>query len=404
MGCNKITKSVSLAILLAILVSFCYFFDFSITDKRFYSSVEAKGNIVKVSSIVESPILIDAQASGIGAHNWTWASSQPWCNGSGTKEEPYCISYLKIDGNGVSNCVEIRNSLTTFFIIKDCILYNAGDNETGNTAANIMLINSRNGKILSNDIANYSLQVTGITVKSKAGGGIVSDNCSSIEIVGNSIFNNRLNGIGVFGSHKINVSSNIITNHVFSGIEVREDCEFVNIVQNQLIDDSDAIAFQNMSHIIILRNSIIGSRSTGIIGIDAQDARIESNTIRDCTFGIEYENVNSTVVISNQIKDNGYGIRFWWSDSNSVTENSIVDNSNCPLYLLSSNYNSFSRNIITGNVESLTQIGCVGNRFENNIIFNRPDLYFVITVVVLVGIAGAIGRGIYRKRKKRKLE
>ena len=46
---------------------------------------------------IEPPIAIDALATGVDAHNWTWAVSQPWCSGAGTPGNPYLIENISID-------------------------------------------------------------------------------------------------------------------------------------------------------------------------------------------------------------------------------------------------------------------------------------------------------------------
>ncbi len=33
-------------------------------------------------NLTGTPIFIDGSASGVGAHNWTWAESQEWSSGS----------------------------------------------------------------------------------------------------------------------------------------------------------------------------------------------------------------------------------------------------------------------------------------------------------------------------------
>ena len=67
----------------------------------------------------ETPIYINDLESGIGAHNWTWASSQTWCSGNGTFHDPYMIYGLTIDGGGTTTCIDILNS-DVYFIIQNC--------------------------------------------------------------------------------------------------------------------------------------------------------------------------------------------------------------------------------------------------------------------------------------------
>jgi hypothetical protein len=75
-------------------------------------------------NLTGNPIYIDDLATGVGAHNWTWAETQPWCSGSGSWTEPYVIENVTIDGQSSDSCIEIRNS-DAYFIVRNCSLYNS---------------------------------------------------------------------------------------------------------------------------------------------------------------------------------------------------------------------------------------------------------------------------------------
>jgi len=70
------------------------------------------------------PFVIDDSATGVGAQNWTWAETQPWCSGSGTFEDPYIIENVTIDG-GWGNCITIKYS-DKYFRIENCTVINSG--------------------------------------------------------------------------------------------------------------------------------------------------------------------------------------------------------------------------------------------------------------------------------------
>ena len=57
---------------------------------------------------VLSPLVIDELGNG----NYTWeeATVEGWVKGSGTRADPYVIENIIINGNNVSNGIEIRNS------------------------------------------------------------------------------------------------------------------------------------------------------------------------------------------------------------------------------------------------------------------------------------------------------
>ena len=85
-------------------------------------------------------------------YSWRKTSEEnEWCSGSGTLEDPYIIENVIIDGQNSGSCITIRNS-RAYFIIRNCTLYNAGGS-IFNWGAGIRLINTRNGKVLNNNIS-----------------------------------------------------------------------------------------------------------------------------------------------------------------------------------------------------------------------------------------------------------
>ena len=120
------------------------------------------------SSTLQAPIFIDGKATGVGAHNWTWAESQPWCTGSGTVNEPYIIENLIINAGGTYYGIEIDNS-NVYIVIRHCTISNAStgiefyfvnnaliidNNCSNNWNDGIYLQDGNNNKIIHN-IANY---------------------------------------------------------------------------------------------------------------------------------------------------------------------------------------------------------------------------------------------------------
>ena len=86
-----------------------------------------------------APFVIDDSATGVGAHNWTWAETQPWCSGSGTLENPYLIENVTIDGENSGNCITIKNS-AKYFRIENCTVFNSGSEFFGAGGDTLYLI------------------------------------------------------------------------------------------------------------------------------------------------------------------------------------------------------------------------------------------------------------------------
>ncbi|UCC18300.1 MAG: right-handed parallel beta-helix repeat-containing protein, partial [Promethearchaeota archaeon] len=156
----------------------------------------------------ESPIFINATATGVGAHNWTWVENQVWFGGgNGTFGNPYLIENITIDGSQSANCLEIINS-KVFFIVRNCTLHNSS---VGVYDAGIKLINTNNGSIILN-------------------------NCSS----------NGANGVVIFFGKNNTISENHIRNNAQDGIFLHLSNNNT-FLENDIIDNTQYGAFLNLS-------------------------------------------------------------------------------------------------------------------------------------------------------------
>ncbi len=81
------------------------------------------------------------------------AAEEGW-EGDGTEEDPYIIEGYEIDGESHGFSVYIGN-VTHHFEVRDCLLYNASDNQREYFKNNgLYLYNSSNGKIYDNVVSN----------------------------------------------------------------------------------------------------------------------------------------------------------------------------------------------------------------------------------------------------------
>ena len=154
---------------------------------RDYTQYEDGNNIghLKVSGY-ESPIEINGSATGVGAHNWTWAKAQPWCTGNGTESEPYIIENIIINGVGSNQCIGIYES-NEYFIIRNCTFYNSRG--TAATDSGIKLLEVTNGKIINSYCLNNTI-------------GIYLFESSYNTIAENSLYNNSYYGIRLYISSR----------------------------------------------------------------------------------------------------------------------------------------------------------------------------------------------------------
>ncbi len=199
-----------------------------------------------------APFVIDDSATGVGAHNWTWAEAQPWCSGSGTLEEPYLIENVTIDGENSGSCLTIKNS-DKYFRIENCTVFNSG---SGDYDAGIHLDNVENGTLFNN---NCSFNNIGIFFYG-------SDNTT---VSGNTANNNQDYGIRLYHSNSTTISANIVDNNVNYGIVVSSESDYNLICNNYFINNGihalDEGNFNNWD------NGTIGNYWDNYTGYDAND-------------------------------------------------------------------------------------------------------------------------------------
>ncbi|GAG54450.1 unnamed protein product, partial [marine sediment metagenome] len=129
---------------------------------------------------------------------------------AGTKENPYIIENWIIDGNGIGNCIEIRDS-DKHFIIKNCTVYNSGSN---NQHAGIKLGSLKFGNLVDNYCFNNE---KGIRVGYGLASGEGVENCT---IVNNNCSYNRNEGILVVESSNNTINNNFCSNNSIYGISI----------------------------------------------------------------------------------------------------------------------------------------------------------------------------------------
>jgi len=186
----------------------------------------------------ENPIEINGSATGVGAHNWTWAQAQPWCNGSGTENEPYVIEDIIINGVGSNQCIGIYES-NEYFIIRNCTFYNSRG--TAATDSGIKLLEVTNGKILNSYCLNNTV-------------GIYMFESSYNTIAENSLYNNTYYGIQLYDSSSYNtISDNTMNNNSIHGLAIstsdsfNKRCTYNTIIKNNLSYNENAGIFLHYS-------------------------------------------------------------------------------------------------------------------------------------------------------------
>ncbi|MBY8999854.1 MAG: right-handed parallel beta-helix repeat-containing protein [Candidatus Heimdallarchaeota archaeon] len=239
------------------------------------------------------PIAIDGAATGIGAHNWTWAASQYWCSGAGSVADPYVIEDLEIDAQGTGSCISIINS-RVYFSIENCIVSDAG---TALTDAGIYLFNVTNGNLAENDCSNNGYA------------GILLSDCNSSTVSSNIV---NSNDVGIFGEN-----SNYNT---LSGNNINDNLCGINI-----------IGFWNE----ISENTIDTNIDYGIfISSGSHNNTVDGNTVKNSIYGISVSNIGYNTISNNEISNNSYGVYLDDTDNNIISNNEISSNSLYGVYIV----------------------------------------------------------------------
>ncbi|UCC18856.1 MAG: right-handed parallel beta-helix repeat-containing protein, partial [Promethearchaeota archaeon] len=252
------------------------------------------GNIIInndcTTSTIHETIFIDGAATGVGAHNWTWAESQIWCSGSGTEEVPYVIENLKISGFGFMKGIEIRNS-DVYFTIQNCEIYNS-------YTAGIYFNNVTNSQLIENNCSNnfgdgihlyeecsYNDITENIANYNDNSGISIGDKCDNNTISRNTASYNDYAGVNILGGgfdscYNNTICGNNVINNTY-GIRLDEACHFTKISENIINGNNFGIYLysmdSNLNHNYIIEN-IISSNKLGIyLGSESSNNSVYKN-------------------------------------------------------------------------------------------------------------------------------
>jgi len=338
-------------------------------------------------------IFINGTAHGVGAQNWTWASSQEWCKGYGTKNEPYLIE-------NVNAGIDIVNS-NCFFIIRYCLLFDLLIFNTSNAVLfnnsirvrdynEISIIESKNFNISNNYISSSTMY------------GINLNSCKNF-----SIFNNKLIEIDNYAIYctdclKLNIVNNYLTTYYYHLLKsiYFSNVNFSKIIGNILqfwkVDYHIFLYYSNYN--FIHNNSILSSHGFSSLYLhESSFNNITNNLFQEesqgiflwagcCNNRILYNNIshtndgirisqesNNNLIILNQIEyirsdeiTDGNGITISESNFNIVLNNTLK-NSKYGIELSFSNYNIIKFNQITEYTSGcIKETSCEGNIITDN--------------------------------------
>ncbi|MFX0132041.1 MAG: nitrous oxide reductase family maturation protein NosD [Candidatus Hodarchaeota archaeon] len=278
-------------------------------------------------------IFINATATGVDAHNWSWAVSQAWCSGSGTPGSPYLLENITIIINQTANleyaCINITNSKNVYFRISNVTVKN---NATGK-GIGISCNNCSLGVIVNSNASNngehgieisdsLNITITGDIMHNNTQFGINMDNASRSTVSGVTA-NNNLEGAWIGNSHNVTVKGGSTFHNNSYGVLIQAtsnnsmtSCTVTNNSQVGIAFNSGA-DYNN----ITLCNIYNNSNGIGILN-NADGNRITSNQIEDnlvvgigiTSAGSPYGNIiynNTFVTNSINGQDNSTGANYW---------------------------------------------------------------------------------------------
>ncbi|MHA1249423.1 MAG: NosD domain-containing protein [Candidatus Helarchaeota archaeon] len=295
-------------------------------------------------NLTGNPIVIDNLDP---TKSWVYtASNYGWCSGSGTYSDPYLIENVTIDGQGSSNCIEIRNSFNVYFKIRNCTLYNSGDGYSG-----IYLNSTFNGTIEYNDLYNNYHRITMIYcnnltifanyLRENAQYGAYVDFSNDIKLIGNIIYKNDEFGIYMWGSSNCTLSHNIINS---DGVFMMGDK--VGLTSHS-IDTTNLVNGKPLYyHVNQLGLKPENFTNAGqIILVNCNDSKISNLIFSKTDIGVSIHYSNN-ITISNITVSNSLGGIFLDSSKNSTIFKNTMNDCYAGIYLFGSVNCTLNENIM----------------------------------------------------------
>lgn len=427
---------IALGIIFALFLSLSLFQTSNLTSDTnnvFENQNEHNEKIILKSSgyWVLSPFEIDGDATGVGAHNWTWVENQLWFGGGdGSKETPYIIENITIDGQGSGSCFYIRDS-SKHFIIRNSTVFGSGSNWDD---AGINLYNTNNGTIFNNTCSfnnNYGIYlwhannntILDNTANNNTNDGIYMDDCNNTiiskniannneknginlrgnysKILNNTANFNRLNGIFLENSHNNTILNNTLRNNLVSGIKI--NLSWNNTLRGNLMYkcgflSTDIFYVQYISHIIDTTNLVNGkhlyfyvkeiglgadnfSDAGQVMLLNCKDSIISNIDVSHGTRGIFlFFSSNNTIINVNASHNTFIGIQLENSNNNTVIKNNATYNRDYGILIHESN----STNILKNNATNNGFIGILIEGSINNTICNNDAIENDIAGIAII--------------------
>ncbi|MEE9376708.1 MAG: NosD domain-containing protein [Candidatus Lokiarchaeia archaeon] len=288
-----------------------------------YTWINGTSNSEDHFPLVDSPVHLGETIHiyDSGVETWSWSETAKlkwWCTGTGTKDDPYVIDGLEIDGGGSGDNGILIEDSNNYFIIKNCIVYNVGTSIFG---TGILLKDVNNGALINNNCSHNSGEGIGLwsSQLAKSRYNIIS---------GNTANNNGDNGIYIFGGcHYNNISGNTVNNNVDNGIYLWDNNRVNKILENTVNNNGeDGILLEKSCFSNDIMGNVVSNNNRGIEINDGSDYNeFSGNNINNNVYGINVRvGCWNNLIYNNYFVENDYNARD--NGGNNKWNNSAIGN------------------------------------------------------------------------------
>jgi len=258
----------------------------------------------RIYYLAHDPIYIDGDSQFAAM-----ASANSW-PGSGSLSTPYIIDGLDIDlGGSYGSCILIVNT-QVHFIVSNCRLSGATNNDDFGLGCGIRLVKVMNGQLVNNICNENRIGIALGSTIDEIGLTTSSDNL----VEGNSC-NNCTTGIDLYGAESNFIIDNECDNCDY-GIKIIGSSD--NTVDGNSCGECDiGIALTSTENHIL--EDVVASVNN----------RLVSNAIHDgISFGINVHWANNTLIDQNTLAENDNGLVLTLAVGTSITNNILIRNNN----------------------------------------------------------------------------
>jgi len=200
-------------------------------------------------------------------------------------------------------------------------------------------------------------------------GVLAIDSSDDNVVVSNTLSNNGLSGIGIYGSKSSTILRNDVFDNYNNGISVRENSDNNEIKENRVHGNvRDGLRIEACSNNLLFMNVIYENRN-GVDMDDSSDSTLIENEIYDNSLGVILEFSENVVLAENELYNNSFGaVQYNHCNESKISRNDIHDNEDDGIHLADSCFIIISDNAIWNNSEFGIQLLDSSN--QNTIMLN----------------------------------